>query len=70
MINTVGDHGHGVRMVGPQLCDRAVGGSSDLFRASLAAMHHQYDGGAKIGGDLGIERQLRAGRDVCVVRAN
>src|SRR6476660_3201461 len=70
MINAVGNHGHSVRMVGPQFCDCAVGGSSDLCRASVAAMHHQYNGGTKIGGDLGIERQLAAGRYVCVVRAN
>ena len=70
MINSVCDHCHRLRVVGSQFRDRAGGGGSDLFRAALSTMHHQYDRRSKIGGDLGIEGQLRAGRDVGIVRAH
>ena len=35
MINTVGDHRYGLRVVGSQFRDRTVGCGTDLFRASL-----------------------------------
>ena len=36
MINTVGDHRYGLRVVGSQFRDRTVGGGTDLLRAPLS----------------------------------
>ena len=42
MINTVGDHCNGLRMVGLEFGDRALSGGADLFGAPVPAMHHQH----------------------------
>ena len=40
MINTIGDHRYGLRVIGPEFCDRALSGGADLLRAPVSAMHH------------------------------